>query len=143
MSECRLPFFLRWLKFNGVGVLGVAVQLALLEAWTHFALGNYLLGTALAVEATLLHNFAWHCVVTWRDRPADRASTVWMRAVRFHLANGAVSLIGNVCLMQLLVSAIGMPVLAANAIAIAVCSTINFFLGDRFVFGGAPGVSRG
>ena len=66
----------RWLKFNLVGLGGVLVQLGLLEAWTHFSLGNYLLGTALAVEAALLHNFGWHCVYTWRDRPAANATTI-------------------------------------------------------------------
>jgi putative flippase GtrA len=126
---------LRWLKFNFVGLGGVLVQLGLLEAWTHFSLGNYLLGTALAVEAALVHNFVWHCVYTWRDRPAANATTVALRAFRFHLSNGSVSLLGNLFLMHLLVTVMGSPVLLANAIAIIACSAINFLLGDRFVFG--------
>ena len=125
---------LRWLKFNLVGLAGVMVQLGLLEAWMHFSLGNYLLGTAVAVEATLLHNFGWHCVYTWRDRPAADRWTVVARALRFNFSNGAVSLLGNVVLMHLLVALLGTPVLIANLVAILVCSTINFFLGDRFVF---------
>ncbi len=125
----------RWLKFNLVGLGGVLVQLGLLEAWTHFSLGNYLLGTGLAVEAVLVHNFAWHCVYTWRDRPAANATTIFLRALRFHVSNGAVSLLGNLFLMHLLVTVMGSPVLVANAVAIVICSAINFFLGDRFVFG--------
>jgi putative flippase GtrA len=125
---------LRWIKFNLVGLIGLLLQLGLLEAWMHFCLGNYLLGTALAVEATLLHNFGWHCLYTWRDRQVRDCRMVFTRAVRFHLSNGAVSLLGNLALTRAFVVLLGIPILLANLTAIIVCSTINFFLGDRFVF---------
>ncbi len=130
------PTFLvkRWLKFNVVGIGGVLVQLGLLQAWMHFTLGNYLLGTVVAVEGAVLHNFAWHCAYTWRDRPATGGAEFWARLRRFHLSNGAVSLGGNVLIMHVLVSGLGVPVLIANGIAIVVCSIANFFLGDRWVF---------
>jgi putative flippase GtrA len=112
----------------------VVVQLGLLEAWMHFSIGNYLLGTTMAVEAAVLHNFGWHCAFTWRDRAARGRWVVLARAVRFHLSNGAVSLIGNVLLMRWLVSDFALPVLVANAIAIVTCSVVNFLLGDRWVF---------
>lgn len=124
----------RWLKFNLVGLGGVLLQLGLLDTWMHFSLGNYLLGTCVAVEAALLHNFGWHCVYTWRDRPAGGTADVWMRGVRFHLSNGGVSLVGNLLLMRLLVTGLGSPVLFANMLAILACSAVNFFLGDRWVF---------
>ena len=132
-STALAPGF-RWLKFNGVGILGVIVQLGVLEAWTRFSHGDFLLGTAVAVEVTLLHNFGWHCVYTWRDRPAADRWTVLARALRFHVSNGAVSLLGNLILMRYFVNVLDMPVLTANFVAIIICSTINFLLGDRFVF---------
>lgn len=47
----------RWLRFNAVGAIGLGVQLATL-AFVHSSLGmNYLLSTAIAVEAAVLHNF--------------------------------------------------------------------------------------
>ena len=125
---------LRWLKFNLVGLAGVLVQLGLLDAWMHFSLGNYLLGTAVAVEVTLVHNFGWHCVYTWRDRRAANLKTVLLRVLRFHLSNGAVSLLGNIGLMHLLVGLLRTPVLIANVVAIVICSTVNFLFGERFVF---------
>ncbi|HEY3928772.1 MAG TPA: GtrA family protein [Candidatus Koribacter sp.] len=133
---------LRWFKFNLVGLGGALVQLGLIEAWMHFSLGNYLLGTMVAVEATLLHNFGWHCAYTWRDRRAQRMKTIVARAVRFQVSNGAVSMVGNLVLMRVLVSALRAPVLVANLVAIVVCSTANFFLGDRFVFGDAVELRR-
>lgn len=136
MSETLDPhWFLRWTKFNVVGAGGVLVQLGLLNAWMHFALGNYMLGTAVAVEAALVHNFGWHCLYTWRDRPAASRGQLAMRALRFHISNGAVSFLGNLLLMRLLVSRLGAPVLLSSAAAIVVCSILNFLLGDRFVFG--------
>jgi putative flippase GtrA len=128
-------WILRFVKFNLVGIGGVLVQLGLLQTWMHLSPGHYLLGTAIAVEAALVHNFAWHCIYTWRDRPALKTADVWIRAVRFHLSNGTVSLLGNLLLMELLVIWLKSSVLIANVIAIVVCSLINFLLGDRFVFG--------
>lgn len=128
-------WFVRWMKFNLVGIGGMLVQLGLLEAWTHFSIGNYLLGTVVAVEATLVHNFGWHCCYTWRDRPVTNSTSTWARALRFHLSNGAVSMTGNLLLMQVLVGILGVAVLPANVGAIVVCSAMNFLLGDQWVFG--------
>jgi putative flippase GtrA len=96
---------------------------------------NYLVATAIADEAAVLHNFAWHRRWTWRDRAASvdrRASRAALG--RFHLANGLVSLVGNVALMALLAGTLHLPPVAANALAILVCSLVNFALGDRWVF---------
>ena len=60
--------FVRWLKFNAVGGMGILVQLgalALLKSGLHL---DYLPATALAVEVTVLHNFLWHERFTWADR---------------------------------------------------------------------------
>jgi putative flippase GtrA len=43
-------------------------------------------------------------------------------------------MVGNLVLMRVLVEGAGMPVLAANGVAILVCSVVNFFLGDGWVF---------
>lgn len=123
---------LRWLKFTLVGGLGIAVQLgclAILRLWMH-----YLAATALAVEIAVLHNFFWHERFTWKDRPGGRRER-GQRLLRFHLGNGAVSILGNVVVMWLLVGRLQMQrVVVANAIAIAVCSFLNFALGEWFVF---------
>jgi putative flippase GtrA len=122
--------------FNGVGVLGAAVQLATLAALVHVAHLDYLAATAIAVEAAVLHNFAWHWHWTWRDRASGASlADLWASFGRFHVANGLVSIVGNVALMALLVGALHVPPVVANALAILVCSLVNFALGDRWVFG--------
>ena len=56
------------------------------------------------------------------------------RLVRFHLGNGAISILGNLGLMKLLAGQGHMNYLAANAIAITLCSLANFLVSDAWVF---------
>jgi putative flippase GtrA len=125
---------LRWLKFNLIGIVGAVLQLWVLHLFLSAGV-QYLQATALGVEAALLHNFAWHQRYTWADRPTNELGEVVARLVRFHLSNGAVSIVGNVLLMRWLRGGMGVPVLVAYLVAIGVCSLVNFVLGDRFVFG--------
>ena len=121
----------RWLKFNAVGGMGIVVQLAalaLLKSGLHV---NYMLATAAAVELAVLHNFFWHEHWTWRDRgPGSRVR----RLLRFHLANGVVSIVVNLLLMRVFVGQMHWPYLIANLAAIAAGSVANFFLSDLLVF---------
>ena len=125
---------LRWLKFNFVGGIGIGVQfgaLFLLKSVLNF---DYMFATALAVEAAVVHNFVWHEQFTWANRL--KASWRWSipRFVKFHLTVGAVSILGNLALMNVLVGYGGMNYLVANALAIAFCSLANFLVNERWVF---------
>jgi len=131
----------RWLTFNFVGALGIGVQLAALAALTALGLG-YLAATVLAVEAAVLHNFLWHERLTWRDRATPLVRQILGRLLRFHMANGAISLIGNLVVMRLLVGALHLPVLGANLGAIAACAALNFVVSDRLVFVTADGSAQ-
>jgi putative flippase GtrA len=124
----------RWLRFNLVGAMGMVVQLGSLALMSRVWVGHVLVVTAIAVELAVLHNFAWHVRYTWRGR---EGGSRWRQMVRFHLANGAVSLVGSVVLMRLLVGEARLPVMAANVVAIACCSVVNFGLGERWAFAAA------
>jgi putative flippase GtrA len=115
----------RWLKFNAVGLLGVLVQLAVLQLLVKLKV-NYLVATAIAVETAILQNYFWHIRWTW----SGRAGSLW----RFHLGNGLVSLLSNLALMKVFAGWLGVPVLPANLAAIGITSIVNFFIGDRWVF---------
>ena len=125
----------RWLRFSIVGAMGIFVQLAVLSALTRLGC-NYLLATAIAVEAAVLHNFIWHQRFTWLDRGADD-SELLRRLFRFHLSNGGISLAGNLLLMRLLVGGVGFPVVQANFLSLSACWFANFLASDRWVFLGA------
>jgi putative flippase GtrA len=135
----------RFLRFNVVSVLGIGVRL--LAAW---ALVNgmglhYLVGTTLAIEASILHNFFWHLHWTWGGQGGRGGSEppprnhVFFRCVAFHASNGLVSFIGAMMLMPLLVGSLGLHHLVANFIAVCITGLMNFFLGDRLVFRASPG----
>jgi putative flippase GtrA len=150
---------IRWLKFNFVGAIGIAVQFAalfLLKSILHL---NYLAATAISVEAAVVHNFVWHEKFTWADRikvdrvtidqvKTDRITTgriatanaysslrsSLLRFARFNLSTGAVSILGNLGLMKMLVGQGHMNYLLANAIAVVLCSLANFLVSDGWVF---------
>ncbi|HEV3511285.1 MAG TPA: GtrA family protein, partial [Candidatus Sulfotelmatobacter sp.] len=63
MSEkagAETSIFVRWCKFNFVGGIGIGVQFAALFFLRSILNFNYLLATAIAVEAAVVHNFVWH-----------------------------------------------------------------------------------
>jgi len=123
----------RWMKFNLVGGVGIAVQLLMLWLLTVCGLG-YLLATAFAVESAVLHNFVWHERFTWVDRRNGRFLQTAARLLRFNLSTGTVSIVGNLLLMRLLVGQAHVRPILANMIAIAICSILNFIVSDRWVF---------
>jgi putative flippase GtrA len=133
-QENRKQTFLRWVKFNFVGGIGIGVQLAALAVFRSCLKLDYLLATGLAVEIAVVHNFLWHERFTWADRPAARWRHSLFRLAKFNLSNGAVSLAGNLGLMWVLVGGLKVNYVVANCFAIGVCSVVNFWLGDRFVF---------
>ncbi len=132
----------RWLRFNLVGVLGMMVQLSVLQLLTAERV-DYRLATILAVETAILHNFCWHLRYTWRERRLHRARVVWARLLQFHATNGAVSLAGSFTVVTLLVGNAGMPVIAANLVSIGACSILNFLLSEVIVFRLAPNSRTG
>jgi putative flippase GtrA len=136
MQGTRL--FTRWLSFNGVGALGVGVQLTMLAVLVKLAGVHYLVATAIAVETAVLHNFAWHQQWTWRDRPAGSRRLTLVRLARFHLLNGAVSMVGNLGVMTILAGTLRMDPIVANVVAIATCSVVNFLASEVLVFRTSP-----
>lgn len=144
----------RWGKFNLVGAFGIGVQFGALFLLKAVLYWHYLVATAIAVEIAVLHNFVWHERFTWADRlrsrtdeedarsgqanfrsmRVERLQDSLRRLWRFHLANGTVSIVGNLLLMRIMVGIGHANYLVANAVAVAVCSIINFLLSDQWVF---------
>jgi putative flippase GtrA len=124
----------RWARFNAVGVLGFVVQLGCLWALTHLMKIHYVLATAVAVELTILHNFAWHILWTWVDRPVTLGATLG-RFTWFNLTNGVISIVANTVITAALVENWNAHYLVANTISVAACAVANFVVSDLFIFG--------
>jgi putative flippase GtrA len=123
--------WLHWLKFNAVGGMGIGVQLIALTGLKSGLHIDYLLASALAVEAAVVHNFVWHERFTWSER---ESKNVAVRFLKFNLTAGMFSILGNILLMAVFVDLARMNYLLANLATIAVCSLGNFVVSDRFVF---------
>jgi putative flippase GtrA len=122
------------MSFNGVGALGVVLQLGVLALLVRVAEAPYLWATAAAVELTLLHNFVWYERWTWSDRRAPSVPVLLQRLGHFHLANGTVSLAGNLMLMRVLTGSHHVDPILANFAAILCCSVANFAASELLVF---------
>jgi putative flippase GtrA len=122
------------LKFYTVGAAGIAVQLAGLTIYHGFFKWNYLLATALAVEGAVLHNFVWHERWTWRDHADKYPEGLFGRLIRFNLANGTFSIIGNVLLMRFFVGVTHLHYFLSNILSIGSCSLLNFLISHRFIY---------
>jgi putative flippase GtrA len=123
---CLVRFF----RFNAVGALGIAVQLASLWLLTGVAAVHYLIATPLAVSLAVVHNFVWHRLWTWKDRDVH----VTRACARFVLTNGLLSLVSNLGVTAALVSGTHAHPVVANVAAIATSGLLNFWLGDVVVF---------
>lgn len=146
-----LPRVIRFVKFSAVGAMGNVVQLTTLALLISGLGMNYAVATPLAVEAAIVQNFCWHEGWTWRERTRSGSALLhpntrntgacWgprtLRLLRFHLANGAISLAGNIVLMPVFVEMLGLHYLVANLLSITACWLLNFVIADRWVFGKA------
>lgn len=137
--------FTRWMRFNLIGVAGFAVQLSTLAALTWLTTLPLAVCVALAVLTAVAHNFLWHERYTWPPPPpASSAANVSgarsprTRATRwlaFTLSNGAISLSSNIFATTALVFLFPrLPLLLANAVAVALTSLLNFLVADRAIF---------
>ena len=127
--------WIRWVKFNAVGGVGILVQLGILTLLRSGLGANYLIATAISVEVTVLHNFFWHERFTWADRCEGKSIH---RLIRFNLTTGLISILGNLVMMKLLAGVGGLNYFVANLLSITVCSLANFVVGDRWVFAISP-----
>ena len=125
------PAFRRMSRFYFVGMIGIVVQLLVLAGLKSGLKLNYMLATALAVEAAIVHNFLWHQRFTWAERAGKAA---FSRFLKFNLGNGAISVAGNMVGMAVLAGAAKINYVIANLVSVAGCSLLNFLISDRLVF---------
>ena len=123
---------MRWIRFNVVGVAGFAVQIVTLSLLVRCAGLTTSVAVAVAVMVAVSHNFVWHEHFTWPNQPRDGRLRRWLS---FHVSTGVLSVITNVGATTLVMTLTGLPVVAANIVAVALASIVNFLVSDRLVFG--------
>jgi len=131
-----MTLFTRWIRFSAGGTYGSLLQLLalmILAKWLPLAWA-----TAVGVEIAVLHNFIWHELYTWQDRYVPGLRALGGRFIRFQIANGVISLLGNVVVTSLLHERLCVPLAIANLAAIAACGAFNFAASEWLVFAREP-----
>jgi putative flippase GtrA len=82
----------RFGRFSLVGLMGAVLQLMLMSLLTKCFGALSVAAIAVAIEITILHNFAWHEHFTWSYHGPKSSRQVAMRLWRFHAGNGLISL---------------------------------------------------
>ena len=126
--------FLRWLKFNTVGAMGITVQLLMLTVLLRVLAVHFVWATVLAVETAVLHNFFWHWIWTWADRREGGLNRMATTLLRFNLSNGLISLFGTVLCTGILTGFANLDPILANVLSLVPCCVINYVVSDRLVF---------
>ena len=81
---------LRWLTYNDVGLVGMAVQLGALVALTELGGSTFSWRRPSPSRPQSSHNFVWHERWTWGDRLSYPRGGRWGRLARFNLVTGTV-----------------------------------------------------
>jgi len=118
------------IKFALVGVSGVVVNLAVYSFL--ILLGNhYLIAAVLSFICAVTNNFFWNFLWTFKGRAVN------ISVERKYLSFFLISLLNfglNICLLQELVTALGMNKIIAQLIAIGIVSCLNFLGNYKITF---------
>lgn len=125
----------RLAKFGLVGLSGVGVNLGLLWLLAVQAGLHELAAVTVAVETSIVWNFLLNDSWTFHDR---RTGHRLLRLLKFNLVSlGAMSV--NVATFFVMRQAFGVPLLASEAIAIAVAFGVNYLGNHHWTYGALEG----
>jgi dolichol-phosphate mannosyltransferase len=113
-----------------VGTSGIFVNLGGLYLLVNFLNLPPIISGALAIEASIINNFFWNNLWTWKDR---RSESVLRRLFKYNLVTALTSALENYIVFTFLYK-IGIYYILADLIGIGVAALINFLLSDRWVF---------
>lgn len=116
------PLNRRLACFTVIGASGVLVNLGLLALLTEVVGLHYLASAAIAVEASILSNWALNDVSTFRDR---RFLPWPERLARFNVV-GLVALATNLIVLALLTEVVGVHYLVSSIVAIGAAFATNW-----------------
>jgi dolichol-phosphate mannosyltransferase len=120
----------RFLKFCFVGLSGVAVNEGLLWLFTDVIGIFFLLSSLIAIEISILTNFSFNEIWTFRDMRGGRK--VYTRMAMYNLV-AAGGMIINLLILYVLVNT-GMYYLVANLFGIAGAVLWNYFVNYKWTW---------
>jgi len=124
----------RIIKFGTVGVSGIFVNSAILVFFTEIVRIDYRFSSITAIEISILNNFLWNSVWTWKDQNVTDSGSVFLRLLKFHLSCIFTAFFINYGLLILLTELFNVPYMISNLIGIAAGSAVNFLTSHFWVF---------
>jgi dolichol-phosphate mannosyltransferase len=125
----------RFIKFGTVGGSGVVVNTGLLFLFTEKAGIDYRISSLLAIEFSIINNFLWNNLWTWRDNPAIGRNALIKRFLAFNFSSGLVALVVNWGILLACTELTNINYNISNLIGIACGTMINFTVSHRWTFG--------
>ncbi len=118
------------IKFIIVGLSGVILNMGLLFALTEYAGVYYLYSSILAIEASILNNFFWNEVWTFKKKESTLVGIWWKRLVSYHIFS-IVGIVLNITLLYILTEKFGVYYLISNIIGILAVFLWNYLINRR------------
>jgi len=115
------------IKFGLVGLSGIVVNMGVLWYLTEFVGLFYLVSSLFAIELSILNNFVWNDLWTFKGTRQPWLSSRWHRIISFHVVS-AGGLVINMGVLYFLTSIVGVYYLTSNIIGIMVGFGWNFLL---------------
>lgn len=115
----------QFLKFCLVGASGVVVNMGLLWLLTEIAGLFYLISAVVAIESSIINNFIWNDLWTFRERRMAGWKARLERLAKFNLVSAAGIGI-NLGILWLLTEALSWHYLLSNLCGIAAATVWNF-----------------
>lgn len=130
----RIIPFVRFIKFSSVGLSGVVVNLGLLWLLTTFVFGEhlYMLAAVISVEVSVLNNFYWNDIWTFRDR-RKRNGNLLNRLLKFHVSR-VLGVLTNLGVLYFLTEYLTIYYLVSNIFAIGAGTLVNYLTSDKWVW---------
>ncbi|MDG7013167.1 MAG: GtrA family protein [Nitrososphaerota archaeon] len=125
----KLSYWLKFIKFNVVGLSGVLVNEGLLLTLVYEGV-YYLRADAVAIEAAILSNFFLNDYWTFRDR---RHGHIIVRLLKFN-ALMVVGLVVNLAILYAFTAYLEVNYAVSNLFGIAVAFLLRYWLSVRFTW---------
>ncbi|MHC1626374.1 MAG: glycosyltransferase [Methanoculleaceae archaeon] len=124
------PVWHEWkkmLKFSAVGFSGIFVNMGILFILTDIAGFYYLYSALVAIEVSIVNNFVWNDLWTFRSARGLRLGRKVHRFVSFQVVSIGGLLI-NMCVLYLLTDFAGIYYLISNLVGILAAFLWNYFI---------------
>lgn len=123
----------RILKFGIVGVSGILVNLFILYLLVEYFSLNKDLASPVAIEISVLNNFIWNDLWTFRSVGDQKVSSRWRRLGAFNLVSVGGAVI-NYGIFLILTTWFALYYLSAQFVGILIAFIWNFLINRRFTW---------